>query len=353
MHTTKQNLDESIAKENSQTNSPKIVYPYQLTRVDSRERKLDSYLHSNASLNESSFRSNKENSFNEANKKQLTPAQQETNLMKSPLRNHSLVRTFDFASLNELRALVETKSNINVRKIFMEMSFVGIIERELALIQYKTDLFLTNTKKLSQELMYQICLFNFGNFGYYRLQEPISLIDLAIMALDNPLAEWTPEDGPKEKLSSRCAKFLYSKADMLDDYFSIKITKLQSESDGLDKFYLQCLPILIENYEPDLNDLPLFIIRLATEVNWKNERECFDSICKQIAYFYSLKNKTVNEDSASSSQTLNKSKPNDEWIIEHVIYNAFRNMLLISENEEKIFLKLVDLTRLYRVFERC
>ena len=331
-----------------------------MTRVDSRERKLDSYLHSNASLNESSFRFNKENnSFRETNKKQLTPAEQEMNLMKSPLRNNLFARTFNFKSLNELKNQIETKSNVNVRKIFMEMSFVGIIDRELALIQYKTDLFLTNTKKLSEELMYQICLFNFGNFGYYRLQEPISIIDLAVMALDNPLAEWTPEDGPKEKLSNRCAKFLYAKADMLDDYFSIKITKLDSESDGLDKIYLQCLPILIENYEPDLNDLPLFVIRLATEVNWKNEGECFGSICKQIALFYSLKNRIVKDDlsasfsSSSSSQSSNSSKPKDEWIIEHVIYNAFRNMLLISENEEKIFLKLVDLTRLYRVFERC
>ena len=72
-------------------------------------------------------------------------------------------------------------------------------------------------------------------------------------------------------------------------------------------------------------------------MNWKNEGECFDSICRQISLFYSLKNKIIKTETPSSQASNNSSKPNDEWIIEHVIYNAFRNMLLISENEEKIF----------------
>ena len=53
---------------------------------------------------------------------------------------------------------------------------------------------------------------------------------------------------------------------MLDDYFSIKITKQDPESNDLDKIFLEALPILIENYEPDLNGLPIFIMSLATEV---------------------------------------------------------------------------------------
>lgn len=355
MHTTKANLDESIAKESHQADSPKIVYPYQLTRVDSKERKLDSYLHSNATLNESSFRVNKDSSFQTPKPvKQLSNAEQEINLMRSPLRNQTHTRAFNLQSLIELREAIEKNSNINVRKIFLDMNFVGVIDRELALIQFKTELFLTNTKKLSEELMYQISLFNFGNFGYYRLEEPVSIVDLAYLALENPATEWTPEDGTKEKLSSRCAKFLFAKAQMLDDYFSIKITKITNELDGSENICLESIPILIENYEPDLNDLPLFLIKLATEVDWKDEKECFDSICRQIGVFYSLKNKLIKKPiDMNQSQLQSSGKPQDEWIIEHVIYNSFRNMLLISEKEEKIFLKLVDLSRLYRVFERC
>lgn len=363
MQTTKVNLDESINKESSQLGSPK-VYPYQLSRVDSRERKLDSYLHSNNSLNESQFRANKEN-LSQENKKQLTLAEMDINFMKSPLRLQTPGRSFNLKSLNELRETLEKKSNINVRKMFLDMHFVGIIDRELALIQHKTELYLTNTRRLSEELMYQICLFNFGNFGFYSLEEPISIVDLALLALDNPLTEWTPEDGSKEKLSTRCAKFLYSKAEMLNDYFSIKITKTGDETE---KIFLEAIPMLIDNYEPDMNDLPLFVIRLATEVNWKDEKECFDSVCRQIAIFYSIKNRILpKEKSRDSSQQQSQSsqstqstqsqnsngKPTDEWVIEHVIYKAFRNMLLIGEKEEQIFLKLVDLSRLYRVFERC
>ena len=97
------------------------------------------------------------------------------------------------------------------------------------------------------------------------------------------------------------------------------------------------------------------MIRLATEVNWKNEKECFDSICRQLALFYSIKNKPFKKEidlTTSSSQT-NRNKPDDEWIIEHVIYSAIRNMLLIGDNEEKTFLKLVGLNQLYKIFERC
>jgi len=352
MQTTKANLDESTASVS--TGSPKVIYPYQLSRVDSRERKLDSYLHSNATLNDSSsFRLNKENLSQENSKKTpLTPAEQEMNLMKSPLRNQALQRTFNFINLNELKDLVEKKSNKNVRRIFMDMTFVGVIERELALIQYKTDLFLTNTRQLSEELFYQLSLFNFGNFGYYKLKEPISIVDLALFALDNPETEWTPDDGSKEKLSTRCAKFLYQKKDLLDDFFSIKITK--NDDENIQSIRLEALPILIENYEPDYNDLPIFVIRLATEVNWKNEKECFDSICRQLALFYSIKNKPFKKeiDLTTSSQT-NRNKPDDEWTIEHVIYSAIRNMLLIGDNEEKTFLKLVGLNQLYKIFERC
>lgn len=172
---------------------------------------------------------------------------------------------------------------------------------------------------------------------------------MAILALENPISEWTEDDGPKEKLSKRCSKFLKAKANLLDDYFSVKIACELDENDT-EQVYLKSIPILLENYEPDLSDLPLFIIRLATEVNWKNEKECFDSVCRQLALFYSSKNLVELDDECDVE--VKKSK--EGWVIEHVLYAAFRNMLLLTDEFEKdSFFKLVDLSRLYRVFERC
>ena len=164
--------------------------------------------------------------------------------------------------------------------------------------------------------------------------------------MENPISEWSEEDGPKEKLSKRCEKFLKNKASMLDDYFSIKIV-CELDENNKERVYLHSIPILLENYEPDLSEMALFIIRLATEVNWKNEKECFDSICRQLAIFYSLKNLVELDDECVEIKKI-------AWVVEHVLYAAFRNMLLLTDDFEKdCFFKLVDLSRLYRVFERC
>ncbi|RNA02515.1 DNA mismatch repair Mlh1-like, partial [Brachionus plicatilis] len=325
--------------QDSETKEP--IYPYQLSRVDSKERKLESFLHQ-TSLDDSIKAMNRSKASSQEK-------------CKSVLRAQNLERLFNFKSLNELKEDVEKKSSKNLKQVLDDVNFVGCIERELALVQHQTGLYILNTRLLSEELFYQICLFNFGNFGYFRLSEPIDLYDLAYMALNDPRTEWTEEDGPKEKLAKRCAKFLYSKSTLLDDYFSIKIAK-KVQVDAENKYLLEALPMLIEDYEPDLVDLPLFVIRLATEVEWQNEKECFDGISKEIGYFFAIKNLKYEENvcdiGANSSQ--GSDKKNESWMIEHVLYKAFVNMLLpSSENEQQIIFKLVDLSKLYRVFERC
>ena len=354
--TIKSNTTLDLNESNVQSPAGVKMLPYKMTRVDSKERKLDSFLHS-SSLNDS--------------KRDMVKIQSklvQSDLLKSPLRNQHLPRDINLKSLNELRDSVEKKSSKNGRQILSDMTFVGVVNREMSLIQYQTELYLTNTKKLSEELFYQICLFNFGNFGYLKLEEPILLKELGLMGLESPEADWTPDDGPKDKLASRCGKFLYAKSSMLDDYFSIKIVK-REDVDGNDEFYLETLPMLIENYEPDLIDLPVFIIRLATEVDWKDEKECFDNLSRQIAMFFASKNnlfskihserqlssqESSSSTSSSSSSFGNKEKPDENWISEHVLHTAFRTMLLLPVDLEKeVFFKLVDLSRLYRVFERC
>jgi DNA mismatch repair protein MLH1 len=113
----------------------------------------------------------------------------------------------------------------------------------------------------------------------------------------------------------------------------------------------------MEDYEPDLVDLPLFLIRLATEVDWMEEKSCFDSICREISFFYSIKNKkySLKNDNENQGKEFSCSqKPNEFWIIENILYNSFRSMLLPNkENEKQKCFKLVDLSKLYKVFERC
>ena len=61
---------------------------------------------------------------------------------------------------------------------------------------------------------------------------------------------------------------------MLDDYFSLEIDK-----DG----NLHTIPQLLEGYIPFFGGLPIFLLRLATEVNWDEEEACFQNLAEELS----------------------------------------------------------------------
>lgn len=87
-----------------------------------------------------------------------------------------------------------------------------------------------------EELFYQIMLYSFQNFGYIKLTCPLSIYELALVALDLPETEWTPEDGDKKTLAARAAEILTEKGEMLNEYFSMEI-----DENG----YLKSLPLVL------------------------------------------------------------------------------------------------------------
>ena len=94
--------EEEEEEARKESKSKPIVYPYQLTRVDTKERKLDSYFHATTSLDES-IRSIKANS-NSTNKENIAL---DSNQVVSMLRNQKQERSFNFVSLRELKSDVE------------------------------------------------------------------------------------------------------------------------------------------------------------------------------------------------------------------------------------------------------
>lgn len=63
---------------------------------------------------------------------------------------------------------------------------------------------------------------------------------------------------------------------MLYDYFSIEI---ENEN-------LVSLPIINETIKPYPQELPMFVLRLCSEVNYTNEEECFKQIATEISHYY-------------------------------------------------------------------
>ncbi|KAL7976830.1 hypothetical protein Chor_008779 [Crotalus horridus] len=201
-------------------------------------------------------------------------------------------RIINLTSVLTLQEEINKRANASLQEMLRDHSFVGSVSPQWALVQYQTKLYLLNTTKLSQEMFYQILIYDFGNFGILRLSEPAPLFDLAMLALENAESGWTEEDGSKEGLAEYIVDFLSKKSEMLRDYFSLEI----------DEGNLTGLPLLIDNYVPPLEGLPMFILRLATEINWDEEKECFDSLSKECAMFYSIRKQYIMEDSDLTTQ---------------------------------------------------
>ncbi|XP_057703995.1 DNA mismatch repair protein Mlh1 isoform X2 [Corythoichthys intestinalis] len=193
-------------------------------------------------------------------------------------------RIIKLNSVKELRSEIRDNAHKGLQEMLQNHSFVGCVNPEWTLIQHHTKLYLLNITTLSQELFYQILIYDFGNFGVLRLSTPAPIYDLAMLALDSEESGWTEEDGPKEGLAQYIVDFLKKKAEMLEDYFSMEI-----DQEG----NLRGLPLLLDKYTPIMEGLPMFILRLATEVNWDDEKECFRDFSKECGIFYSVRKQYI------------------------------------------------------------
>ncbi|KAM6339156.1 DNA mismatch repair protein Mlh1 isoform 2-T2 [Podargus strigoides] len=227
-------------------------------------------------------------------------------------------RIINLTSVLTLQEEISNQAHANLQEMLHDHSFVGCVSPQWALAQFQTKLYLLNTTKLSQELFYQILIYDFANFGVLRLSEPAPLYELSMLALEDPESGWTEEDGPKEGLAEYIVEFLKKKTDMLKDYFSLEID----------------------------------------EVNWDDEKECFESLSKELAMFYSIRKQYI-IDEANLTDTQSEASDSGstpwKWTVEHVLYKAFRTHLLPPKHftQDGNILQLANLPDLYKVFERC
>ncbi|GFO28216.1 DNA mismatch repair protein mlh1 [Plakobranchus ocellatus] len=245
--------------------------PQDMIRTDSRDQKLDAFLGQATSKHTSKTA---QKSSNQSEDVEVSGPGDD-----SIKRNKVKRREIKLNSVLELRQEVKDDVSDAMRNLLQNHTFVGCVSESHALIQHSTRLYLANTTTLSKELFYQLLLQEFGNFGVLRLSEPIPIKELVMLALDCSASGWSPADGPKDEMADYVVTFLGSKAEMLQDYFSLEI------EDG----NLITLPMLMENYIPPLDELPMYILKLATEVNWESEKECFQTFLLETADFYSMR----------------------------------------------------------------
>ena len=153
---------------------------------------------------------------------------------------------------------------------------------------------------------------------------------------------------------------------MLAEYFSLSI----SES-GL----VLSLPVLLRDFIPNLDFLPMFLMRLGpqvrhtsfcasqcicltrllqSQVDWMSEMECFDTFFRELAYFYSLGATFAHKPGSEMSKEDESHDKAERWQIQHVLFPAMRHYLQPPKSLlDRDVVQIASLHDLYKVFERC
>ncbi|KAL6948797.1 hypothetical protein ACO0QE_001270 [Hanseniaspora vineae] len=179
----------------------------------------------------------------------------------------------NLTSIENLKEVVNLNAHSELTTILANLVYIGVIDshKRLCAIQHDLKLFMIDYGAVCYELFYQIGLREFANFGKIHLSESLKIKDL-LELLDILEADKITE----------IAQQLFEMKDMLDEYFSIEIDKVENSEEVV----LNSVPMLLLNYSPSLNKLPYFIYRLGIKVSWDDEQECLDGVLKQIALLY-------------------------------------------------------------------
>ncbi|KAJ1658937.1 DNA mismatch repair protein Mlh1 [Dispira simplex] len=272
-------------------------------------------------------------------------------------------------SILELRTEVREAQHAELTQILGNHTLVGLVDYERVLLQYETRLYMVNYVQACEELFYQRFLWQFCNFGAIQVDPPASISELMMVALleeKTPDSISTPDMNTYHTQAQILTDIIVGYREMLDEYFYMIIT-----SDG----QLATLPLVIPGYNPNLLKLPLFLLRLATAVNWESEKPCFKDLCREFAKFYSpapplpLSVEThIRETMPTSSspghpdldKALDKAWDSPEIqtyrdTLQHTVFPCFKAHFYAPASlvDTQTTLQLADLPDLYKIFERC
>lgn len=309
----------SVVEEKSSDGKEKI-YPKDMVRTDAKSQTILKFFQQENEMEKSM-------EFSQIQNKSSTSLNRSLNTSNKPKVTSQL------SSIAELRDEISKETDDNFSSQVENLTYVGVASRTKALIQCGSILYLVDIPKITEELFYQLSLKNFENFELIEFENKMKILDLVMMGFEMDFIEWRESDGEKSMLSEGAVRILVENREMLADYFGIGISE-----DG----ELATLPVLIKSYQPLMSYLPIFLVTLATEVDYADEKNCLREISLQIAKFY-------------SQISLSSSQEDLEFLIQTIIVPEIRKNLRPPKKfaNDRTFLKLTSLQDLYKVFERC
>ncbi|KAK5772142.1 DNA mismatch repair protein MLH1 isoform X2 [Gossypium arboreum] len=306
-----------------------------------------------------------------------------TTVRSSVRQRRNLKETADLTSIQELINDIDRKCHSGLLDIVRQSTYIGMADDVFALLQHNTHLYLANVVNLSKELMYQQVLRRFAHFNAIQLSEPAPLQELIMLALkeeDSDL-ESNENDDLKKKIAEMNTQLLNQKSEMLEEYFCIFI-----DSNG----NLSRLPILLDQYTPDMDRVPEFVLCLGNDVEWEEEKNCFQSLAAALGNFYAMhppmlpnpsgkglefyrkrKHGKHTQDGGNSCHVDGTAEEDEfehellseaetawaqrEWSIQHVLFPSMRLFLKPPNSmaSNGTFVRVASLEKLYKIFERC
>jgi len=231
-----------------------------------------------------------------------------------------------------------------------------------------------------------------------------------LTALSLQSVGWVEADGDKDIIASNATELLLSKAPLLKEYYNIVIEERSTttttttsstrttcsdddgmnekevvevdEEDDVDKsrskeVVLTQIPVLLEGHLPEPSSLPCLLLRLASEVNWNHEQECFEGIAMELANAYCelpevdedevevggdeknklslLLDEELSENNIKETLSPFKLNPKTATLVQQVLFPAFRSCLIPPKDmaSDCTVMQVACLEKLYKVFERC
>lgn len=288
----------------------------------------------------------------------------------------------DISSVQELVNDIDGNCHSGLLDIVRNCTYIGMADDVFALLQYKTQLYLANVVNLSKELMYQQVLRRFAHFNVIQLSDPAPLRLLIMLALkeEDLDLESNENEDLREKIAEMNTELLKDKAELLEEYFCICI-----DSHG----NLSRLPVILDQYTPDMDRIPEFVLSLGNDVDWEVEKNCFQTIAAAVGNFYAMHPPLLPSPSGDGLQFYRRRKPEKnpddkekatgidvemedelehellseaetawaqrEWSIQHVLFPSMRLFLKppTSMATNGTFVQVASLEKLYKIFERC
>lgn len=260
------------------------------------------------------------------------------------------------ASVRTLRKRVQKRLDEELQKKLRQSYFVGVVSEQRCLVQYQEELCMLQHHNLAEALFYQLALARFGGNTVAKMGSPLQvqvLIEQFLQIVEDiqdeslGLTESSQEqqeikvNETNALVAKQATACLRDKAPMLEEYFGIVLEQQakpqDDDSEDKTELVLTGLPILLEGHAPPPDDLPLFLLRLATEVDWEEERPCFDDVCRELGGFYAELPSQEGERNAA---------------IQHTLFPAISCLLMPSRSLQEDVEPLTLLSNLNKVFER-